>query len=135
MLFVTIISYYSFVINVTETMFFDSNADMPTFCLGLTQTPQCQEKATPNHPSCTWSKTKQTLEFARSSEQVEDQNIHEEEVACDPKEERTKSKLLYIISINKWLFYKSVDWDVLIYSLHNFLQINTDVFLMDFLSF
>ena len=82
---------------------------MPTFSLGLTQTPQCQEKETPNHPSCTRSKAKQTLEFAGSSEQVEDQNIHEEEVACDPKEERTKSKLLYIISINKWLFYKSVD--------------------------
>ena len=89
--------------------YFDSNADMPTFSLGLTQTPQGQEKATSSPSTCTRSKAKQTLEFAGTSEQVQDQNTNEDEVACDPKEERTKCKLLYIISINKWLFYKSVD--------------------------
>ena len=66
---------------------------MPTFSLRLTQTPQNQQKAISSPSTNTRSKAKQTLEFAGKSEQAQDNNNHDDEVACDQKDERTKSKL------------------------------------------
>ena len=60
--------------------------------MGLTQIPQ-HKKATSSSSTNTQSKAKLPLEIAGISEQAQDKNNHDVEVACDERDEITKSKL------------------------------------------